>query len=353
MTGDAHSFETMPDTPQVSVVIPSCNRRDMLERCLESLIRQTLDDFEVIVVDDGSTDSTLLMLEEFSAKNQALELEVLSNSTNLGANPSRNRGVGASSAPLVAFLDSDCSAEPHWLENLIREFSDEHVAATTGLVIDTQPSNIYELTFRGTHRIFRDGDINRLIGGNMCVRKELLNKFRWDEDRAQPELGHDGRPDISVSGRGDEEGLHLRLKAAGYGLIGVLDAVVHHDHHFTPRAFFAQAFRGGRSAAKLVYKYYLRQRLDMLPFVLTYCSLPLMLIDARFGYVSAFFFVGALAAITYNDLFRKRKTLAQTLLTFPILLAYYHVRLLGYGIETLRLRVTRHDIRRVRLSAGG
>ena len=90
----------------------------------------------------------------------------------------------------------------------------------------------------------------------------------------------------------------------------------------------------------------------MLPFLLTYLSLPLVLWSPALGYVPGFFFLAALAAITYNDLFRKQKTVSQTLRSFPVLLVYYHVRLVAYVIETISLRIRRHDIKRVRLSGG-
>jgi hypothetical protein len=57
-----------------------------------------------------------------------------------------------------------------------------------------------------------------------------------------------------------------------------------------------------------------------------------------------------LAAITYNDLFRKRKTIGETVLSFPVLLAYYHVRLYGYVMQAIRLRFTKHGVARVHIS---
>ena len=87
----------------------------------------------------------------------------------------------------------------------------------------------------------------------------------------------------------------------------------------------------------------------MLPFVLAYATLPLALIHGLFLGVSLFFFMGALAAITYNDLFRKKKSIMETIITFPMLFLYYHVRMAGYVLETLRLRCTRNEITRIRL----
>ncbi len=335
--------------PLVSVVIPSCNRSEILARCLDALARQTYANIEIIVVDDCSEDDTPTLLREFAERHPELRFQALRNERRGGANPSRNRGIQAARGEFVAFLDNDCIAEPDWLEKLMRGFTGDRVAAVTGLVVDPPPTNIYELTFKGTHRLGRAGPAHRLTAANMCVRRELLLKYRLDEDRAAPAPTRDGRADVTVSGRGDEEGLFLLLRAAGCEQRVAPDAVVLHEHPMDRRSFYRQAFRGGRSAARLVYKYYLPQRLDMLPFLLAYVTLPLALIHPWLFAVPVFFFAGALAAITYNDLFRKGKTVGETVKSFPLLLLYYHVRLVGYVLETLRLRLTRHGLKRVRL----
>lgn len=340
------------DVPFVSVVIPTCNRREILERCLDALVKQTYPRFEVIVVDDGSTDDTPEFLDRFGADHPELAIRILRNESSIGANPSRNRGIRESGGEFVAFEDSDCMAEQDWIEQLVAGFASEQTAAVTGLVVDPKPSNIFELTFKGTHRIGQAGPAGRLIAGNMCVRTKILRDHLLDTDRATPTVGSDGHPDVSVSGRGDEEGLFLMLRAGGHEILAVPRAVVFHEHHYSARTFFRQAFRGGRSAAKLVYKYYLPQRLDLLPFMVAYVTLPLVLIGPWFAMVPAFFFVGALAAITYNDLFRKGKTVGETLMSFPVLLAYYQVRLCGYVVETIRLRLGLCRIKRTRLGIG-
>ena len=201
--------------PRVSVVIPTCDRRALLERVLSGLLAQRLTDFETIVVDDCSADDTPDFLREFAAANPAFRLTCLRNEAHAGANPSRNRGVGAARSGLIAFLDGDCVPEPDWLERLIAPFADESVGAVVGRVDDPPPRNLFELTFKGTHRVYGRDSANRLIAGNMCVRRVALEAAGLDEDRALPQPQRDGRPDTSVSGRGDEEGLYLRLRTAG------------------------------------------------------------------------------------------------------------------------------------------
>ena len=255
-------------------------------------------------------------------------------------------GTGASGpgrGEFVAFADDDCIAQPDWLERLMGGFVSDRVAAVTGRVDDPTPTNIYELTFKGTHRVYGCVHATRLVGGNMCVRRRLLDEFVLDEDRAG------AAADVNVSGRGDEEGLFLRLRAAGYEQRVVHDAVVLHEHYYTGRTFFRQAYKGGTSSARLGYKYYLRPRVELVPLLLAYLLLPLCWLGAVWLLVPAACAALFLAAITYNELWRKRKTIFETLITFPVLLAYYHARLAGYVVQLLRLYTGREKIERVRL----
>lgn len=337
------------ENPLISIVIPTCDRRGVLSRCLDALVEQTRSSYEILVVDDCSADDTPRYLATFAEQHPHLAFKWLRNEQHAGANASRNRAILESRGRFVAFLDCDCIARPDWLERLAAGFESEEIAAVTGMVEDAPAKNLFDLTFKGTHRIYGGGDATRLVAGNMCVRRDLLVRYRLEENRSRQPTTRDGRPDVSVSGRGDEEGLFLKLKAAGFRQRIAPDAVVVHEHHLDGKAFVRQAYRGGAAAARLVYVYRLRQRMDMLPFLLAYASLPLGLIDERLFGLPALFMIAALAAITYNDLFRKRKTLIETLLTFPLLVFYYHIRLAGYIIESLRLRLTPHDLRRVRL----
>lgn len=336
--------------PTVSVVIPNCNRSDLLRRCVEALAAQTRLPHEVFVVDDCSTDDTPDVLKAVAQHHPELPLRIIRNDTPEGANASRNRGIRAATGEIIAMLDNDSFAERDWLEHIAAAFADDDIAAVVGKVIDAHPRNLFDTTMRGTHHLPGPGPARRLVGCNMAVRRDVAMRFMLDEDRAAPSRDASGRPDVSVSGRSDEEGLYLMIRAAGLRAVVVPEAVVLHEHHHTGRSFLRQAWRGGKSAARLVYKYRIAHRIDLLPFLLGWITLPLALVDVRLTVAPAFFFLLAMAAITYNDLFLKRKTTAQTIITFPLLLVYYHIRLAGYVIESARLRLTRHEIQRMDLS---
>jgi len=98
----------MVKRPAVAVVIPAYNRRDFIEEAVSSVLSQSFTDFELVVVDDGSTDGTgELVRQRFCDE----RLKVISE-RNMGVSAARNRGVRESSAPLIAFLDSD----DYWLD---------------------------------------------------------------------------------------------------------------------------------------------------------------------------------------------------------------------------------------------
>jgi len=90
----------------VSVIIPAFNRALKVSRAISSVLYQTFTDYEIIVVDDGSTDGTRDAMRQFGDK-----ISFIRHRSNLGVSAARNTGIKGSNAPLIAFLDSD----DYWL----------------------------------------------------------------------------------------------------------------------------------------------------------------------------------------------------------------------------------------------
>jgi len=110
--------------PTVSVVIPTYNRAELLTRAIDSVLAQTYDDFELLVVDDGSTDDTEAVVTAYDDD----RVRYLAHETNRGANPARNTGIEAAEGEFVAFLDSDDEWRPRKLEaqlDRLEEVKDE------------------------------------------------------------------------------------------------------------------------------------------------------------------------------------------------------------------------------------
>lgn len=118
--------------PRVSVIIPTYNRRDFAREAIASVCAQTYRDFELIVVDDGSTDGTARIVEEFR-QGRADSIQYIFQ-TNQGVSAARNHGVVRSSGQLLAFLDSDDVWQPEKLATQIAFFN----AQPTAQICQTQ-----------------------------------------------------------------------------------------------------------------------------------------------------------------------------------------------------------------------
>jgi GT2 family glycosyltransferase len=124
----ARSLMADPATsPVVAVVVSTYQRRSRLRDLLAALERQDFDQpFEVVIIDDGSTDGTAEKLRSLSASTM-LDLHTISLSRNSGSAAARNAGWRASRAPLLAFTDDDCLPQPRWLSDLVARFSDADI----------------------------------------------------------------------------------------------------------------------------------------------------------------------------------------------------------------------------------
>ncbi|AGB38753.1 glycosyltransferase family 2 protein [Natronococcus occultus] len=117
----------MATPPLVSVVIPTYNRIDLLPKAIDSALRQTYNNLEIIVVDDCSTDGTRELLEE----RYESEIQYLRHEKNRGGSAARNTGIEAASGEYIAFLDSDDEWLPQKVEKQVarlEELSEDWVA---------------------------------------------------------------------------------------------------------------------------------------------------------------------------------------------------------------------------------
>ena len=102
----------------VSVIIPTYNRAHVLGEAIASVLAQTYREWELIIVDDGSTDATAATIEELYAADPRVTYRKVSNG---GAARARNKGVELASGRYITFLDSDDVVDPAWLSRLVSE----------------------------------------------------------------------------------------------------------------------------------------------------------------------------------------------------------------------------------------
>jgi glycosyltransferase involved in cell wall biosynthesis len=113
-----------------SIIIPVYNVEKYLRECLESVVNQTFTDFEVICINDGSTDNSLKILEEYK-KNYGLQITIISQD-NGGLSVARNTGIHATKGDYIFFLDSDDYIAPNALEILAKNIAYQDFIAFNG-----------------------------------------------------------------------------------------------------------------------------------------------------------------------------------------------------------------------------
>ena len=212
---------TPPGCSSVSVVVPTLDRAGELEDCLRALgeLDYPRERLDVIVVDDGSAapDAVADVAACHSAR-------LLVNDRNRGPAYSRNRGVCEAAGEIVAFIDSDCVAEPRWLLDLVPYFAWGSVGAVGGRTIGYYAESSmdrYEevsspLDMGSRLRIEgRGSDTFYVPTCNLLVRRSAFEQVGGLRD------------DLRV---GEDVDLCWRLRASGYYLVYAPEGIVRHKH---------------------------------------------------------------------------------------------------------------------------
>jgi GT2 family glycosyltransferase len=169
----------MSSSVEIAVVIPTYRRPDLLRRCLEALLRQSLDAalFEVLVVDDGRSEDTRAVVEELAARPGAPRLHYLQPQGTRGPAAARNRGWRATLAPLVAFTDDDTVPDRRWLEEGRRALG-RKLAAVSGRVM------VPVLGRPTDHARMTQGlETAEFVTANAFVRRNALEKVGGFDER--------------------------------------------------------------------------------------------------------------------------------------------------------------------------
>lgn len=217
--------------PRASVIIANWNGAAILGECLDSLRPQTFTDFEVIVVDNGSTDNSLETLKTYSEFARLVALD-----RNYGYSYANNRGIEKASGELIVLLNNDTVADEHWLEELVKA-ADTHpdcgMFSCRILNFDNRDiiDNIGHLFYpdglnRGWGRLEKDDgrfdEAREALFPSGCAA--LYRKKIFDEV---------GNLDEDFFAYGDDTDIGLRIRLAGWGCRYVPSAKVYHRYSAT------------------------------------------------------------------------------------------------------------------------
>jgi len=224
--------------PKVTVFIPVHNREHYIRVAVNSILAQTFEDFELVVVEDGSTDRTADVLAEYADP----RLRIIENGENLGIPASRNRGLDAARGEYIALLDSDDHAYP---ERLARQVK----------YLDANP----EITQVGSWCSFMDSNGNMLdkvrrqplrpedIHAHLLFHCPVINRTVMARTAALQEIGYD-----TAFPRCQDYDMHSRLVIAEHSLANLPDILVCGREH--PGRFTGQTSDLGRDRKIAVYR---------------------------------------------------------------------------------------------------
>jgi cellulose synthase/poly-beta-1,6-N-acetylglucosamine synthase-like glycosyltransferase len=195
-------IKTKKQKIKVSFYIPCFNAEDYIERCIESILKQTYPVGEIIIVDDGCQDKTIEKALKYNVK-------IIKNKKNKGLAFSRNRAIEEARNNIIASVDSDVILDKRWLENLIKNFKNKNTAGVGGNLEEKYVNNLADL-WRKMHMKQNWGK-NKIInpkflfGSNSILRKDAIIKIGLYSNMYKRNY-----EDVDIS---------KRLKKAGYKII--------------------------------------------------------------------------------------------------------------------------------------
>jgi glycosyltransferase involved in cell wall biosynthesis len=184
---------TQPDPPAIAVILPVHNRAAAVRRAIDSVLAQDFEDFELIVVDDGSSDDTAIVVDSFRDP----RLKFVRLAKNIGGNGARNRGLEAATAPLVTFLDSDDTYLPEKLAFTIDYFARR---PDIDVLLDS-----FIKSYRPDRAVPDVPLPNPVIEGNDAVLEALFTRRIW---KATPAIT--ARRNVALAAGKFDEGLRRR-----------------------------------------------------------------------------------------------------------------------------------------------
>ena len=218
--------------PVASVIVINWNRRELLRQCLRSLSEQDFREFEVIVVDNGSSDRSLEMIQ-----NEGFDtVHCIRNEVNRGFCAANNQGIEAAKGRYVALLNNDAEPDRRWLGELISALETRpDVGMAASKILDFRDRGLID---KAGHLIYPDGqNRGRGTGERDHGQFDRLEETAWPDGCAalyrREMLDQIGGFDEDFFAYADDAELGLRGRIAGWSCLYVPTAVAYHHHGST------------------------------------------------------------------------------------------------------------------------
>jgi len=169
--------------PKVSVIIPVYNGSKTLKECLASVLNQTYNNYEVIVVDNNSTDNTKKIIKEFQEKADKIKYVF---EAKIGRGAARNAGIKLAEGKIIAMTDSDCIVPQNWLETLIKPILCDGENAVMGsekeIISNFWTKNIQKVRHTAYNKCANGKYINFIDTKNFAIKSEIVKNLMFDQN---------------------------------------------------------------------------------------------------------------------------------------------------------------------------
>jgi GT2 family glycosyltransferase len=311
----------------LSVIIPIYNVEDTIKDSLNSLSEQSRDrkDYEIILVDDGSKDRSVEIASKFDCKIIRQNKE--------GPASARNRGAKAAKGGILLFIDADCIADSHWIEEMVRPFlEDKDIAGV-----------------QGVYKTRQEGLIERFIQAEIEERYQLMKRRPFIDFIGTYSAAYrkdiflkNGMFDESfIRASGEDTDFSFRLSKNGYKMVMNQKAFVYHRHPKTileyARQKYWRAYYRNRvyrkNPAKAIKDSYTPQELKLqilLSFLMAIAALSLPVYGIRGFYILFALFL--LFLISTIKFIKVAKNIDRNIIPISILMLFLRSTIFIFGI---------------------
>lgn len=257
------------NSPLVSIIIPARNSEKTIDKCLKSLSELNHKNIEIIIINDGSTDKTEQIINDFIENNKDLKIELIKKES-MGPSVARNVGIKNSRGEFVAFTDADCIVHKNWLDELLKVFK-EDIVSVGGIQLSPEDESEF------------GKNVNSFMGKVGFITDYMKYiKYKDDENFKPMEIEHN--PTCNVMYRkdvfkkvgdflenlwpGEDVELDYRIRKKGYKIFFTPKAIVYHYRAGDFERYSKMMFNYGKVQAFLVMRYGFFRAIHYVPILL-------------------------------------------------------------------------------------
>lgn len=209
----------MVEKPKISVIVPVYKAEPYLRKCLDSIVNQTYQNIEIILVDDGSPDNCGAICDEYAAKDKRIQVI---HKANGGVASARNAGLDAAAGDYIGWVDSDDWIEPEMFETMLNSAEERKADIVICSRVESYPDSSFQMRWQRVEALSKEQAIARLVEDDV-VRSYLCDKL-WKR-----ELFREIRiPQLKVL---EDMAVMYPLFMRAERVVCLPDVLYHYEHH--------------------------------------------------------------------------------------------------------------------------